>query len=315
MLTQPRQKQILTRHNVVDPSSILSGARNLPITTAPLRESLGEETEMIGTDLIEVTDVAAIEPMSSATTATGEVTLLGIAQIEGDQDLETETEMLTEGAEEADLHVMTTKDAHGREDQEVGPAGLMTVTTDRDQTKITTEIEEPIDTIGTEEIEEVIDSMVEEIKHTEIEITTRKAATETETIEEMIEVIETEEEQIDLLIPGKTESTRREVTDPDLLLKDTETTKETTEVASLKRTIDLKDQLGQEDLSAEDQTVQVQEMANNQQTDGRMKTARNLTTNPSPEMETGNGTKSKTRINQTAMVLIQKQEVMLIEQM
>ena len=270
---------------------------------------------MIGTDVIEVTDVVAIETMSSATTATGEVTLLGIARVEGDQDLETETEMLTEGAEEADLHVMTTKDAKGREDQEVGPADLMTVTTDRDQTKTTTEIEELIDTIGTEEIEEVIDSRVEEIKHTEIEITTEMVATETETIEEMTEVTEIEEEQIDLPGPGKRESTRRGLTDPDLLLQDTETTKETTEVASLKRTIDRKDQPGQEDLLAEDQTVQVQEMANNQQIDGQMKMARNLTTNPSLEMETGNGTKSKTWINQTATALIQKQEVMLIEWM
>lgn len=171
--------------------------------------------EMIET---EIEDVVAIERISNATTATEEVTLLGIAKAEEDHDLETETEMATEGAEEVDLLAMTATDAKEQEDHEVVLEDLM-IGTGPDLMMTATEIEEVRDTIGIEEIE-AINSRTEERNLTEIRTTTEvvEIETETERTEEMIEVIEIEEGETDLLSPGPIRAIRRVVTGPDLLL-------------------------------------------------------------------------------------------------
>jgi len=232
------------------------------------------ETEMIET---EIEDVVVIERISSATTATEEATLLVIAKAGEDHDLETEIEMGKEEAEEVDLLAMIGTDAKDKEDQEVVPEDLMIVTGPWKYL-----IEEVIDKIGIEEIEGT-DLKTEGTDLTRIETNTEMVQTETERTEEMIEVIETEEREIDLLNPGMREATGEVATDPDLLLQGTEARTETTEEASLKRT-DQRDQVGHTDLATEDRMALLTKMANVPQRDGQ--TARNRITNLSPEMST-----------------------------
>jgi len=258
----------------------------------------------------EIEDAVAIERTSNATTATKEDTLLGIAKAAEDHDLEIEIGMATEGAEEADLLVMTATDAKDQEDQEVAQEDLM-IGTGPDLQMKTTEIDEVRDTIGIEEIE-AIDSRAERINPTETETTIEVVETETEKTEEMTEVIEIEEREIDLPSPGMIKATRGAVTDPDLLHQGTETMTETIEAASRRRT-DRRDWAGQADPLTEDPMPLVPRMTSGPLRDGR--TARSHITSLSPEMRTVTGKMTTSRITQTRTVPIQKLEATVMEAM